>query len=453
MSQSPTYPTLLEQDKHMLHPMYHPANHQNPLVVESAEGVYLHTADGRTLLDGLAGLWNVNVGYGRRELAQAAFDQMAKLAYCNNYAGMTNVPAIELAAKLADYAYEGLNTTYFTSGGAESNESAFKTARYYFKRLGKPDKVKVISRMDSYHGVTLAAMSATGGSRFWTMFEPRVPGFLHISAPNRYRYSGDIREGETVGQAAARALEDAILKEGSDTVAAFIAEPVQGAGGLIVPPEDYFLLVREICDRYEVLFIADEVITGFGRTGERFALNRYGVKPDILSFAKGVTSGYIPLGGIQISNAIRDAIESAPAAEGWNHGYTYSGHATACAVALKNIELIEGEGLVENSAGLGPVLLAGLEDICQAFPQADNPRGLGLLAGLEFVKSREMREPDAELCARVARAAREHGLIARNIGNTLAFAPPLVISEAELELLLEKLCAAVANVIQTAVPT
>ncbi len=440
--------TLLEQDKHMLHPMYHPSMHQEPLIISKARGLWLHTADGREILDAMAGLWNVNVGYGRKELADAAYEQMLDVAYCNNYTGMTNLSALKLADKLAGYAYEGLNTTYFTSGGAESNESAFKTARYYWKRHGKPSKTKVISRMESYHGVTLAAMSATGGARFWTMFEPRVPGFSHIPAPNSYRYAGELRDGETVGQAAARELEEAILREGPDTVAAFIAEPIQGAGGLIVPPEDYFPLIRQICDKYEVLFIADEVITGFGRTGEMFALHRYGVKPDILSFAKGVTSGYIPLGGIQISDAIKEAIDTAPMAESWNHGYTYSGHATACAVALKNIELIETEQLADNSAQLGQVLLEGLESICASFQEADNPRGIGLLAGIEFVKDRSSKEPNPDMAAAVAKVARKHSFITRNIGNTLAFSPPLIITEAEVKLLLDKLHTAIAEVSQ-----
>jgi putrescine---pyruvate transaminase len=446
-------PTLLEHDKHMLHPMYHPANHQDPLVVKSAQGVWLHTVDGRKMMDGLAGLWNVNVGFGRKELAEAAYQQMLQVAYCNNYAGMTNIAAAELAHKLSGYAYEGLNTTYFSSGGAESNESAFKTVRYYWKRLGKPNKVKVISRMESYHGVTLAAMSATGGARFWTMFEPRVPNFLHIPAPNSYRYAGDIKAGESVGQAAARALEEAILREGPDTVAAFIAEPIQGAGGLIIPPDDYFPRIREICSKYDVLFIADEVITGFGRTGSMFALHRYGVKPDIMSFAKGITSGYIPLGGIQISDAIKEVIDRAPVAEAWNHGYTYSGHATACAVALKNLEIMERENLAANAAALGKVLLEGLQKIRESFPQVDNARGIGLLAGIEFVKDRSSKEPDIDLCSKVWRAARERDLVIRNIGATMAFSPSLTITKDEVKWLLERLYDAIAAVTKEMVGT
>ena len=287
---------LLEQDReHLLHSLHHPSAHEAPLILESGQGVWLRTVDGKEYIDGLAGLWNVLIGHGNTELADAAHRQMSQLAYGSNYIGSATLPTIELADKLAGFAYPNLNMTFFASGGAEANESAFKTVRYYWKQKGKPNKVKVISRQHAYHGVTLAAMSATGLSAYWPMFEPRVPNFLHIPAPHPYRFSEPLKPGETIGQAAARLLEEAIIREGPDTVGAFIAEPVQGAGGVIVPPADYFPRIREICDQYEVLFISDEVITGFGRTGEWFALRHWGVQPDIMSFAKGITSGYLPL--------------------------------------------------------------------------------------------------------------------------------------------------------------
>lgn len=426
------YATLVERDQRLLHPMQNPATHTDPLIIERGEGVWLHTVDGRKILDGLAGLWNVNIGYGNTELGSVAKAQMDKLAYTSNYSGMSNLPAIELADKLAGFAYPDLNTTYFASGGAEANESAFKTTRYYWKRRGKPDKVKVIARQDAYHGITLAAMSATGMTNYWPMFEPRVPNFLHVPAPNPYRYQGDIKEGESVGEAAARALEEAILREGPETVGAFIAEPVQGAGGVIVPPDDYFPRVRAICDQYEVLLIADEVITGFGRTGEMFALNRYGVQPDILSFAKGITSGYLPLGGIQISDEIRDTIWGADPTEAWNHGYTYSGHATTCAVALKNIEILERDNVVENAQKMGERLRAGLNSLRDEFDMVDNVRGFGLLNGFELVKDRETREP-AGIGKQVMKACVERNLWMRAIGDTIALSPALVITEEEVD--------------------
>src|SRR5215210_139894 len=321
---------------HLLHPLHHPTAHTTPQIWVEGRGAMIKDAAGREYIHGLAGLWNVNIGHGRRELALAAQEQMCTLAYHSAYAGATNPQAIALAEKLSALMYPSVNTFFFTSGGAEASESSFKTARFYWKARGKPDKIKVISRMRAYHGLTLAAMSATGLPAFWPMFEPRTPGFLHIDAPDPYRFVNADPQA-SLGIAAANKLEDAILREGPDTVAAFIAEPVQGAGGVIVPPADYFPRIREICDQYEVLFIADEVITGFGRTGKWFALEHWGVQPDIMDFAKGVTSAALPLGGIAISDEIRDTINSASFENRYMHAATYSGHATCCAVGLRNI--------------------------------------------------------------------------------------------------------------------
>ncbi|MEP7200805.1 MAG: aspartate aminotransferase family protein, partial [Chloroflexota bacterium] len=406
--------TLVEKDKKQLHPLHHPKRHTDPLIVERADGVWLYTTDGRKVLDGMAGLWNVNIGYGNQELPQVAFDQMSRMAYTSNYVGMSVPPSILLADKLAGYAHPTLNTTFFTSGGSESNDSAFKTARYYWKRMGKRDKYKVIARRYAYHGITLAATFATGIPRYHEMFGPAIPGFLHAPAPFAYRYEGDIRDGETVGQAAARAVEEMILREGPDTVAAFIAEPVQAVGGIIIPPDDYFPLVREICDKYDVLVIVDEVITGFGRTGKLFGIHQWNLRPDILSFAKGITSGYLPLGGIQISDAIHDAIMNAPESESWMHGHTYSGHATVCAVGIKNLEILEREHYVERSRQMGERLLAGLQTLTE-FSQVGDVRGIGLLCGVEFVKNRETREPDDATAAAVANAAQARGVRARAV--------------------------------------
>lgn len=433
------------RDQAVLHPLHHPSAHQNPVIVDSGEGIYVHAVDGRTYIDGLSGLWNVLIGHGNRELGEVAQEQMGCLAFFSGYAGASNLPAIELAEKLAGFAYPDLQTTFFASGGAEANESAFKTARYYWKQRGKPDKVKVIARQDAYHGVTLAAMSATGITPYWPMFEPRVPGFLHIPAPYPYRFEGEVRPNETIGQAAARALEEAILREGADTVAAFIAEPVQGAGGVIVPPDDYFPHIRRICDQYEVLLIADEVITGFGRTGEWFALNRYGVQPDILSFAKGITSGYLPLGGIQISNAIREVIMNAPPNERWMHAYTYSGHPTCCAVGLRNLEIIERDNLVSQAAERGAQLLNGLKQLAEEFDCIGDVRGLGLMAAVEFVTDRESKA-SGNLAAPILQACQERGLLTRAKGESLLLAPPLVVSATEIEKILTILAESIAAV-------
>jgi adenosylmethionine-8-amino-7-oxononanoate aminotransferase len=437
---------LLERDReHLLHPLHHPSAHEAPLLLESGHGVWLRTVEGKEYIDGLAGLWNVLIGHGNTELADAAREQMAQLAFCSNYIGSSSLPTIELADKLAGFAYPNLNMTFFASGGAEANESAFKTVRFYWKRKGKPDKVKVIARQHAYHGVTLAAMSATGLASYWPMFEPRVPNFLHIPAPYPYRFTEALKPGETIGQAAARLLEEAIIREGPDTVAAFIAEPIQGAGGVIVPPADYFPRIREICDQYQVLFIADEVITGFGRTGEWFGLRHWGVQPDIMSFAKGITSGYVPLGGIQVSDEIRDVIMSAAPDQRWMHAYTYSGHPTCCAVALKNLEIIEQENLVERAKQRGRRLLNGLESLMEEFPQVGNVRGLGLMAAVEFVANRETKAP-AGIGAKVQRACLDRGLFTRVVADSLVLAPPLIISEDEVDKIIEILHEAIAVV-------
>jgi adenosylmethionine-8-amino-7-oxononanoate aminotransferase len=424
--------TLLEQDQqHLLHPLHHPTDHQAPLLIESGHGVWLKTVDGKEYIDGLAGLWNVLIGHGNTDLAEAARRQMSDIAFCSTYIGSSNLRAIELAEKLAGFAYPNLNTTYFASGGAEANESAFKTARYYWKRKGKKGKYKVIARYRAYHGVTLAAMSATGLAMYWDMFEPRVPGFIHVAAPYPYRFDGQVKAGETIGQAAARLVEEAILSEGAETVAAVIAEPVQGAGGVIVPPDDYFPHLRQICDRHEVLLIADEVITGFGRTGEWFALKRWGVQPDIMSFAKGITSGYLPLGGIQVSDEIRDAILTAEYGQRWTHAYTYSGHPTCCAVGLKNLEIMEKLGLAEKAKQRGRQLLAGLQSLRES-PFVGDVRGLGLMCAVEFVADKQSKAP-ANLGGKMRQACIDRGLFTRNIGDILAFAPPLIISEDEVD--------------------
>lgn len=433
--------TWIEKDKRQLHPVYHPKTHANPMVIERGEGVWLFTTDGRKILDGMAGLWNVNAGYGREELAKVAYGQMMKLAFTSNFSGMTNLPSIQLADKLAGFAYEGLNTTFFTSGGSESNDSAFKTARYYWKRKGKPGKYKVIARKGAYHGITLASTFATGLEKYQAMFGPAMEGFVHIPAPNQYRYEGNLEDGETVGQAAARELEEAILREGADTVAAFIAEPVMGVGGVIVPPDDYFPFVRKICDNYQVLFIADEVITGFGRTGEWFALKHWNVKPDILSFAKAITSGYAQLGGIQISDEIRETIESAADTEAYMHGYTYSGHAMACAVGLKNLEIMERENFPRRARELGKRLLEGLKKL-EEFPFVGDVRGLGLVCGVEIVSDKKSNAADPATAMKIFKAAEAHGLRSRPLGNTLAFSPPLSITEDEVDEIVKRLGAA-----------
>ncbi|MGB9634581.1 MAG: aspartate aminotransferase family protein, partial [Chloroflexaceae bacterium] len=418
-----------------------------PIVWVEGRGAIVKDITGKEYIDGLSGLWNVNVGHGREELAEAAAAQMRQLAFYSGYVGSTNLPAIHLAEKLSELFYPSINTFFFTSGGAESTETSFKTARFYWKAVGKPEKVKFISRMKGYHGVTMAAMAATGLPAYWPMFEPRMPGILHIESPYPYRFVNKT-PGVSDGVAAANLLEEAILREGPETVAAFIAEPIQGAGGVIPPQDDYFQRIREICDTYEVLLIADEVITGFGRTGRWFGLEHYAIEPDIAQFAKGITSGYVPLGGIGVNDKIRDAIESVPPEKRWMHAFTYSGHPTACAVALANIAIIEREGLVERAAEVGAHLNAALKEL-EEMPVVGNVRGKGMMAAVELVADKASKEPfppSANVGVRVQQEMTARGLFTRVIGDTICIAPPLVTPVETIDRLVQILGESIAAV-------
>jgi adenosylmethionine-8-amino-7-oxononanoate aminotransferase len=429
---------LLESDRRFLvHPLHHPEEHKAPLLVTEGRGAMLHLADGREVIDGLAGLWNVNVGHGRGELADAAAGQMRKIAYASAYVGATNEPAIRLGEKIVKHAYGNSSAVYYTTGGAESNESAFKTARFFWKVRDKPEKTKFISRQHGYHGVTMAAMSATGMAAYHKMFGPLVPGFVQVAPPYPYRWQGN----EECGIGAAEAVEQAILAEGPETVAGVICEPVMGAGGVIVPPDSYFPKLREICDKYDVLLIADEVITGFGRTGRWFALGHWGVEPDIVSFAKGVTSGYLPLGGNILSNRVHEAILDAPLDRRYMHAATYSGHPVCCAVGLRNVEIIDSEGLVDRAAVMGKRLLDNLKQELGDLPNVGDIRGLGMMCGIELVADRGTKAPALGVGVKVGREAMSRGLLARArpgsaeppVGDTICLSPPLSTAEEILE--------------------
>jgi adenosylmethionine-8-amino-7-oxononanoate aminotransferase len=420
--------------EHLIHPLYHPTEQKEPFVWVQGSGATLRSADGREFIDGLSCLWNVNVGHGRKELAQAAARQMEQLAYASGYTGSTSIPAVQLGEKLSSLTYPSIHRFFLTSGGAESTDSAIKTARFFWNSQGKTEKTKIIAREHGYHGVTIAAMSATGIPAYWPMFGGKLPGFIHIPSPYPYRF---VPEDKSVSQgiAAANLLENAILAEGADTVAAFIAEPVQGAGGLMVPQDDYFKRIRQICDKHDVLFIADEVITGFGRTGRWFALERYDVQPDMLTFAKGITSGYVPLGGLGISERIYKVIAEVPPERRWMHAYTYSGHPTACAVALANLEIIEREGLIPEVERKGKKLLAGLKELA-SLNHVGDVRGLGLLAGIEFVEDKATKKPFApsmKVGERVYQECVRSGLLSRFRGDIYVLAPPFVTTDQQID--------------------
>ena len=446
-----TTPNPFEVDRaHLLHPLHHPSAYAGARLWVSGSGSVITDSTGRDYIDGLSGLWNVNVGHGREELADAARQQMATLAFHSSYAGGSNEKAIALAERLSRLAYPSINTFFFTSGGAEASETSFKTARFHWKALGKPEKIKVISRHRAYHGLTLAAMSATGLPAFWPMFEPRTPGFLHVEAPDPYRFVNTTPE-VSLGVAAANALEDAILREGPDTVAAFIAEPIQGAGGVIVPPADYFPRIREICTRYDVLLIADDVITGFGRTGRWFGLEHYGVEPDIMQFAKGITSGYVPLGGVGVSDTVREVINSVPPAKRWMHAFTYSGHPTCCAVALANLDIIERERLVERSAAAGARLLEKLRTL-EGLDGVGHVRGQGLIAGVEVVADKTTKAlfpAEAGITPKLTDAMLARGVYTRVALDCICIAPPLVTTDAQLDQIVDTVGDAITQVVGT----
>ncbi len=426
-----TVDELLSRDlASLIHPQHDPAVQRAGRVWVRGDGAMLVDADGNEYIDGLAGLWNVVLGHGRRELADTAREQMATLAYASGYAGSSNPRAIELAERLGRLTYPNINRFFFTSGGAEANESAIKVARSYWKRRGRPGKTKVISRELGYHGTTLAAMSATGIAGYWPQFEPRVPGFVHVPSLS------------------ASALEEAISREGADTIAMFLAEPVIGVGGVIVPPDDYFARIREICDQHDVLFAADEVITGFGRTGKWFGLEHWGVAPDIMQFAKGITSGYFPFGGVGVSDAIARSLDEAPGP--WMHAYTYSAHPVGCAVALSTLQIIEEENLVAEAARKGALLLEALRSRLGDHPCVGEIRGKGLMCAVEFVKDRVTKAPFApeeQVGARIHAEAIARGLFSRVRGDVFVLAPPFVIPDATLHRIAEILASATKAVI------
>lgn len=439
--QSPAELLLEEDQEHLVHPLHNPADPERPILFVEGRGSILTDIEGREYIDGLSCLWNVNVGHGRRELADVAAEQMARLAFVTSYAGATNEPAIKLATRLMEIAYSNMRAVYFTTAGAESNESAFKTARYYWKVKGQPDKIKFISRIHGYHGVTMAAASATGMAMYHKMFAPLVPNFIQVAPPHPYRWTDWGGKDGDPGLEAAAAVEQAIVREGPETVAAVIAEPVQGAGGVIVPPASYWPRLREICDKYEVLLIADEVITGFCRTGTWFGLEHWNVQPDIMSFAKGVTSAYLPLGGIMLSQRIHDAITQAPADLKFTHAATYSGHPTCCAVGLRNLQIMADERLAERAATMGKRLLDGLKTL-EEYPIVGDVRGLGMMCGVELVEDRATRAPLVGPGNKIAAEARKRGLYTRNrggvkgdfaIGDTICLAPPLTTSEQQID--------------------
>ena len=408
---------------------------QGTHVIVSGSGVFLQDAQGRQLLDGLAGLWCVNVGYGRAEITDAVAAQMRQLAYYPSFFNSTTEPAIRLAARLASLAPPRVQHTIFCNSGSEANESALKIIRGYWKLRGQPQRTKILSREFSYHGVTLATTSMTGLPSCSAPFDLPLPGFLHVPAP--HAYAAD-REGDPVayGKWCVEETARVIEREGADTIAAMFVEPVQGAGGVIPPPAGYLAALRVLCREHGILFVADEVITAFGRVGDWFASNLWELDPDLISLAKGLTSGYLPLGATMVSDEIADVLLH----HGYfAHGFTYSGHPTTCAAALANLDIIENDGLIPRvRTNLGPYFQEKLRAFA-GHPAVGEVRGTGLIGALELVPrgGKAALTPTMMLGIKAAALARQEGVIVRGIRDIVAVAPPLTITREETDQLFD----------------
>lgn len=423
----------------LVHPFTSIADHlqTEPRVIVQGSGTRVVDDRGREYLDAMAGLWCVNVGHGRVEIADAIAAQARKLAFFHSFASTSNEPSIQLADRLLEIAPEGIGKVFFGTSGSDANDTQVKLVWYYNNLRGRARKKKIIARRGAYHGVTLGAASMTGLPAVHRSFDLPLPGFLHVTTPDPYRGPGEGVSEEQYARSLARELDETIEREGPDTVAAFIAEPVMGAGGVIVPPHGYFEAVQQVLERHDVLFIADEVICGFGRLGTMFGCETFSIRPDLMTIAKGLTSGAVPMSACLISEEIWDVLrEGSPQAGPFAHGYTYSGHPLAAAAGLASLDVIQGEKLVDNAARVGALLQSELHARLADHPLVGNVRGVGLIAAVELVRDRARKTPfDAEqaIGRRLSDQLAELGLLCRPLGNAIALSPPLVLREAEVD--------------------
>jgi putrescine aminotransferase len=424
---------------HFLHPFtdFQALGRKGARVIVRADGIHLWDSDGHRILDGMSGLWCVNVGYGQEALVEAATRQLRELPFYNAFFQTATPPAIELAALLAEVAPPGFRHVFFAGSGSEGNDTVVRMVRRYWDLMGQPQRQVIISRVNAYHGSTMAGASLGGMSGMHAQGGLPIPGIVHIQQPYWHEHGRHLSKDE-FGLVAARWLEDKILEVGADKVAAFIGEPVQGAGGVIVPPATYWPEIQRICDRHGILLVSDEVITGFGRTGNWFGCETLGSRPDLMTFAKGVTSGYLPLGGVMVGKRVaRVLIEHGGE---FNHGYTYSGHPVACAVALANIRLMQERRLVERVRDeLGPYLAQRFESL-RGHPLVGDVDSCGMMAAILLVKDKTRGTPfPPEL--EVGMACRGHcfreGLVMRAVGDRMIVAPPLVMTRAQVDEMME----------------
>ena len=425
---------------HHMHPFTDGAvlHEKGVRVITSAKGVFLTDSDGNELLDGMAGLWCCNIGYGRKELAEVAFAQMQKLPYYNTFFQTSHPPVIALSRKLAQLAPGDLNHVFYASGGSEANDTNIRLVRHYWAVKGKPQKTIFISRHNAYHGSTVGAASLGGMAGMHAQGGLPIPDIAYIDQPNWWAEGGDLSP-EEFGLMRARQLEDKIIELGEGRVAAFIAEPVQGAGGVIVPPETYWPEIQRICDRHDILLIADEVICGFGRTGNWFGSETFGIRPDIMTIAKGLSSGYQPIGGSVLSDEVASVID-----EGgdFNHGYTYSGHPVAAAVALENLRIMEDEKIVETVANETGPYLAGKWAELADHPLVGEAVISGMMASVALTPDKAARAGFAAGVGTAGLRCRdrcfENNLVMRHVGDRMIIAPPLVLSKDEIDMLIDR---------------
>jgi adenosylmethionine-8-amino-7-oxononanoate aminotransferase len=426
------------------HPMAHPAEMREnpPRIIMKGNGAYVTDLEGRTVLDAVGGLWNVNLGYNCDPIKPAIATQLDTLPYYSGFRGTSTGPSIELAWELTQFfAPEGMVRAFFTSGGSDSVETALRLARQYWKIRGQGDRVKFLALKKGYHGTHFGGASVNGNANFRRNYEPLLPGVFHIPAPYAYRNPFDETNPEKLAKLCARALEDEIAFQGGDTIAAFIMEPVLGAGGVIVPHESFMPMVREICDRHEILLIADEVVTGFGRTGAWSGSRLHDVKPDMMTIAKAITSGYFPLGATMIGEQVTEVFETDKTSFGSiGHGYTYSGHPVGCAAGIAALAETRRLKVHENASARGLELADALEDLKRRHSIVGDIRYKGLMAAVELVSERDTKKAaDKGVMKRVSDAAYEAGVMLRVSGSNIILSPPLILSSDQVRVIAEAL--------------
>lgn len=456
----PTHNLSLEEldRQSVFHPYTALADHleKGVRVISEGNGVWVKDPDGKSYLDAVAGLWCVNIGYGRTEVADAIYEQAKKLAYFHTFSSMGTEPSIRLADRLLRLAPDGMSKVLFGNTGSDANDTNVKLIWYYNALRGKPGKVKLIARNQGYHGVTVASASLTGLPLLHKSFNLPIPEVRHVSCPDPYRVKPEGMSERDFSKQLAKELDETIEREGPDTVGAFFAEPVMGAGGVHVPPEGYFDEIQPVLEKHDVLLVADEVICGFGRLGHWFGSDLYNIKPDIITIAKGLTSGYVPMSASLVGDKVWDVlIDRSKDVGPFGHGYTYGGHPVAAAAAMANLDILERDGLVENAADVGAYMQQRMQDTFKDHPLVGNVRGVGLILAIEFVADKATKRPFEgadKIAPKVSQHAYAGGLIARPLpgGDIIAVSPPLSITKEEVDVVVERLSAALDGTARSA---